>query len=105
MGELNTVVHFSPVRFYFTMMVLNFIFIVHPTNASVEFLQLNPAHNDDKYVPGRRQVRILENRKQRAAVHDESTARFESRYLIRMNKYRVDPEVSNNFIVFPGWTS
>ena len=63
MSELNTVVHFSPVRFYFTMMVLNFIFIVHPTNASVEFLQLNPAHNDDKYVPGRRQVRILEDRK------------------------------------------
>ena len=53
MSELNTVVHFSPVRFYFTMMVLNFIFIVHPTNASVEFLQLNPAHNDDKYVPGK----------------------------------------------------
>ena len=63
MSELNTVVHFSPVRFYFTMMVLNFIFIVHPTNASVEFLQLNPAHNDDKYVPGRRQGRILEDRK------------------------------------------
>ena len=43
------------------MIVIHFIFIVYHTNASVEFLQLNSAHKDDKYVPGRRQVRILED--------------------------------------------
>lgn len=48
-------------RFYFTIIVFHFIFIVHHTNASVEFLQLNSANNDDKYIPGRRHVKILED--------------------------------------------
>ena len=44
------------------MIVLHFIFIVHHINASVEFLQLNSAHNDNIYVTGRTQVRILEDK-------------------------------------------